>query len=159
MAPKQAPALIVAVALLIAAVTPIAYGQGLGALRINGIICCTSTGNCPPGSVGVPGVRVGLNCTTLLGSVVTLAQNVTTATGVFSLNVNSLLGRLGSIIGGILPCGVFVNLPLNNTICPIFNTANGVLAGVPTLLNTVLDPVLGLVGTLSVPLFVNITAG
>ncbi|KAL1534451.1 hypothetical protein AAHA92_30626 [Salvia divinorum] len=156
---KQSPTLIVAALLLLATATPLAYGQQTNNGILSARICCTSTGNCPPGSVGIPGVRASLNCTTLFGNVVTLAQGVTGANGVLNLGLNNILGVLGSLLSGILPCGVFVNLPLNSTICPILSTVDGVLVGIPKLVNTIVDPVLGLVRNITVPVFINTTIG
>ncbi|XP_047975410.1 uncharacterized protein LOC125217882 [Salvia hispanica] len=99
---KQSPALIVVALLLLATATPLAYGQlprnptGF----VTGAICCTSSGTCTPGAVRIPGVALRLNCTTLLGNVVTLAQGVTNATGVFNL---TLPNPLGPVINTILP--------------------------------------------------------
>ncbi|KAL1534450.1 hypothetical protein AAHA92_30625 [Salvia divinorum] len=156
---KQSPALIVAALLLLATATPLAHGQQTNSGILTARICCTSTGNCPPGSVGIPGVRASLNCTTLLGNVVMLAEGVSCFTGNFKLGLNNALGSLGSLASGILPCGVFVNLPLNSTVCPILSTVDGVLVGVPRVVNTIVDPVLGLVRNITVLAFMNTTIG
>ena len=90
---KQSPALIVVALLLLATATPLTYGQTLllnPTGLVTGTICCAPSGDCPPGAVGIPGVAVRLNCTTLSGIVVTLSQGVTNSTGVF--NLTSLLG-------------------------------------------------------------------
>ncbi|KAL1534452.1 hypothetical protein AAHA92_30627 [Salvia divinorum] len=156
---KQSPALIVAALLLLAVATPLAYGHQVNNGILDARICCTSTGNCAPGSVGIPGVRAIMNCTTLFGNVVTLAEGVSCSTGNFKLGLNNVLGSLAPIVSGILPCGVFVNLPLNSTVCPILSTVDGVLVGVPRVVNTIADPVLGLVQNITVPLFINTTIG
>ncbi|XP_047966329.1 uncharacterized protein LOC125210785 [Salvia hispanica] len=102
---KQSPASIAVALLLLATATPLAYGQLQETTGfVTGKICCTSSGNCPPGSVGIPGVVVRLNCTTIFGGMVTLAQGVTNSTGVFNLTLPNLLGSLGPVISTVLPC-------------------------------------------------------
>lgn len=96
---KQSPTLIAAALLLLATAT---HGQLLNNSIISGKICCTSSGNCPPGSVGVPGVRARLNCTTISDGVVTLGQGVTGPTGLLTLRLNNILRLLGPIVTGLL---------------------------------------------------------
>ncbi|KAL1534444.1 hypothetical protein AAHA92_30619 [Salvia divinorum] len=84
---KQSPGLIV-VALLLS--TPLAYGQlqnNKGIVR--GRICCTSTGNCSPRSIAVPGLEMKLNCTDAFGREETLGQGITDSGGRFSVPINT----------------------------------------------------------------------
>ena len=143
---------IVVMALLL--LTPLAYGQLPGispdlipsVANVTGRICCTPTGNCANGSVGVPGVAVDLNCTTVLRSVVTLARAVTGLNGTVVILVNNVLGAAGlPRAGQIAQCNVVSRLPLNATVCPILATSEGVLTSALTIAGTVFDTVLGVV--------------
>lgn len=163
MAQNQPPAFIMVAFLLFVAATPLAHGQITQALRsitVSGRLCCTSIGNCPPGATGISGVPVRLNCTTpLAGGTITVGQGITGVNGVYNISIPNIVATLGlipAVLGGTLPCAVIVNLPLNQTVCPILSTTNGILAGVPSLLNTVLSPVLGLLGKFCVALFVGV---
>ncbi|KAL1534449.1 hypothetical protein AAHA92_30624 [Salvia divinorum] len=153
---KQSPTLIVAALLLL---TPLAYGLlpgllpglpgllpglpglGTGTGTFTGKLCCTPTGNCPPGSIGIPDVTVNLNCTNILTGVQTIFQGVTNTVGVFNITLPNLpvLPPLGSL----LSCAVVINLPLDTTVCPILNNVTGILTGLPTLVNTILNGLLG----------------
>ncbi|KAL1534443.1 hypothetical protein AAHA92_30618 [Salvia divinorum] len=122
---------LIVVALLL--LTPLAYGQipqvsGI----VRGTICCTSTGNCPTGSVGVPGVEVEMNCTGVSGGVETLGQGITNSAGIFSVPINITITLEAPIFTGAPPpCNVVANLPLSPTACPLFNSINGTVTGAP----------------------------
>ncbi|XP_042006156.1 uncharacterized protein LOC121754938 [Salvia splendens] len=150
---KQYPALIViviVVALLLS--TPLAYGVPVvDNAIISGKICCTSNGNCAPRSVGVRSVTVNLNCMTHSGELETLGQGITNATGEFIIQVN---GSVGPIFpGDVPPCNVFVNLPLNFTVCPILSTTTGIISGVLTPVRIIIDAVAGLIAVFKVVSF------
>ncbi|XP_042006221.1 uncharacterized protein LOC121755002 [Salvia splendens] len=175
---------IVVALLLLATATPLAYGlipslpglipnlpvpipnlPGLisnllgliNAANVTGRICCTPTGNCDNGSVGIPGVAVNLNCTTPSGSVMTLARGITRLDGTFALLVNNINNLLGLQLGGItrlLPqCRVVVSLPLNSTVCPVLSTGTLALTGATALVSVVQDEVRGLVGNFATLVF------
>ncbi|KAL1534448.1 hypothetical protein AAHA92_30623 [Salvia divinorum] len=151
---KQSPSLIMAALLLW---TPLAYGQLMPDIPldiVSGRICCTSTGNCALGSVGIPGGRVSLNYATLLGTLVSAAQGAISPTGDFNFNLrrNITPGLFGSV-NGILPYKVVVNLPLNSTVCPILNTVNGTLIGVPIPQFAVSNAVFGFINYYVVRVF------
>lgn len=128
-------------------------------LNVSGILNCPSG---PGAGLGIPGVTVSLNCT-ILGATVKLGQGVTNATGGFNISVPNILSILPIIGGPLLPCRVVAQLPLlNQTVCPILNTANGILAAVPTLVSIILTPirrVLNLITGIFVILSVNVGQG
>lgn len=123
----------------------------LNGLNVAGVLNCPSGTGLPTGP-GIPGATVGLNCT-VVGSNVRLGQGQTDANGTFNISVGNILESVGGllpIIGGggrIIPCTVGTVLPINQTVCPILNTANAVLIGVPTVVNATLTAARGLVAT------------
>ncbi|KAL1534447.1 hypothetical protein AAHA92_30622 [Salvia divinorum] len=149
---KQSPALIVAALLLL---TPLAYGQiippipslpGLGSGNFIGTLCCTPTGNCPPGSIGVPDVTVNLNCTNLLTGAQSIFQGATNTAGVFNITVPKLPivgGGLIPPLGSLLSCAVVINLPLDAAVCPVLSNVTGIATGIPTLVNIIRNSLLG----------------
>lgn len=162
MAYNQTPAFVLVALVLFTAANPTARGQLIpfNGIVTNGILCCTSTGNCPSSS-GQPlsGTLVSLNCTNFLGVTSTVAQAVTNATGSFNFNVTNILNNtVGSILNSpILPtCTVSVNLPLNQTICPVLSTLNGTLTAITSSVAPVLTGVLGAIGNLTFSPFVRI---
>ncbi|KAG8372224.1 hypothetical protein BUALT_Bualt12G0044300 [Buddleja alternifolia] len=130
------------ISLLFAASNPLANGQilTLRGLSVTGRLCCTPTGNCP--GQGVNGALVRLNCT-ILGSNVTVGQGTTNVNGNFNITVGALTGLILGL--PTLPCVAVVQLPLNNVVCPVLSTTNGVLASALQSVGTVVTSLLGLV--------------
>ncbi|KAG8372221.1 hypothetical protein BUALT_Bualt12G0043900 [Buddleja alternifolia] len=130
------------IALLFVASNPLANGQilTLRGLSVTGRLCCTPTGNCP--GQGVSGALVRLNCT-ILGSNVTVGQGTTNVNGNFNITVGALTGLILGL--PTLPCVAVVQLPLNNVVCPVLSTTNGVLASALQSVGTVVTSLLGLV--------------
>lgn len=155
---SQAPAFAAVVVLMVfAAANPVADAQLANLLNVTGILNCPSGTGLPVGP-GIPGVPVRLNCS-ILGATVTLGQALTDVNGRFNISVPNLLGTLPLIGGPLLPCRVVVQLPLNQTVCPILNTATGILSAVPTLVSTIISPIFGLVANLVTNTFVNVGVG
>ncbi|KAH6831377.1 hypothetical protein C2S53_014550 [Perilla frutescens var. hirtella] len=155
MAYNKAPAFtVMALILLAAANPPLAHAQSFNQINAVGQVCCTATGSCP-GGPPIPGVVVSLNCSRLVGATVTLGQATTNATGFFNISVPNTLGILAS--GNILPCVIAIKLPLNQTICPLLNTATGTVAGLLTFVNSLLSSLVGLIGNFAVLGFLKVT--
>ncbi|GFQ06901.1 hypothetical protein PHJA_002834100 [Phtheirospermum japonicum] len=123
------------IALLFAASYPLAHGRWatLRGLRVDGRLCCTSTGNCPVlGGQGVAGVPVSLNCT-ITGASFTAGQGTTSANGAFDIftTVPTLLKHLQSSLfkpPPIIPCVATARLPLDSAvICPVLSAVNDTL--------------------------------
>ena len=154
-------ALIMVVLLLFAVATPPAHGHPLNTITVGGRVCCTPSGNCLPGATGIPGVPVVLNCSASIGGgTITVGRGVTGVNGVLNITVpnliNDTLFTIPAILGGTLPCSLIITLPLNQTICPVLNTATGVLTAIPVIVGSVLSPVLGFILNTAVTLFIRI---
>lgn len=118
--------------------------------------------NCPSATgPAIPGAAVSLNCT-ILGVSVALGQGVTSANGTFNISVSNIVGALLPVVLGavkVLPCNVGTTLPINQTVCPILNTANALLLSVPTLVNITLNALSQLVATaVAIPIIVGSVA-
>ncbi|KAL8489148.1 hypothetical protein ACS0TY_025153 [Phlomoides rotata] len=108
---------------------------------VTGTLCCTPTGTCP--GTPVQGVLVKVNCTSIFGASVLVGQNTTDMTGSFNISIPNIIGVVPSALG-VFPCNVTIALPLNETICPVFSAVDGFLLGTAGLINTILNPLLGL---------------
>ncbi|KAL8557131.1 hypothetical protein ACS0TY_004547 [Phlomoides rotata] len=142
------PPLLISLLLLFATTNPPAHAQIPGGLIISGKLCCTGTGTCP--GPPVSGALVSLNCSSpLLGaSVDVLGQNITDINGFFNITIPNVLNAVS-----LLPCNVVVRLPLDQTVCAVLSTANGLLIATVQSVGTLLTQALGLVQNAKVSAF------
>ena len=129
-------------------------GQVLNGLIVNGLLCCTGSGNCP--GQGLTNVGVRLNCTILGLRNTVVGIGTTNATGGYTITIPALPGLL--LGSPLIPCNVNIKLPLDAAICPVLSTTTGLLVGTLRVVGTALNTVLGLVQVATVDVYVHLSA-